>query len=933
ICLSPATTPETCDTAIATVVVRVSIDAVDDGPVTVPGTGGTTPSVVINDTVNGQPLVLSGPGANATLTPGTAPSPAAGSITMNADGTITVAPGTTPGTYAYPYTVCISPATAPPTCDTATLTIVIATQAGLTIDKIAAAPSGNTAGSTIAYRFVVTNTGNVTLTGVVVNDPILDAPAACPVTTLAPAASTTCTGTRTLTQADVNAGVVNNTATASATTPAGPVLVSAPDTTTTPIVRSPALRTVKTGALSVDTGMPGMADEGDVIAYEVTITNSGNVTLTLTDVLDSLENRPATRLVCTPTVLAPGATATCTRYTYTVTALDVATAGPMLENVVNVTASALGSTQTVSASGVARFALAEVPAQVRVTKVATPRDVRPGDVVRYTVSMQNVGTTNVVDGTLVDTPPAGFSFVDGSLRVDDGDDTGRLAGTFPVRVDGLDIAVGGRAEVTYFLRVGAGVGAGIHTNTAFLQDNGRPVSNTASADVQMVGDPAFDESLIVGTVFHDRDGDGWQDRTALGDVQVRGGFDAGAYVPGSTEVDRGDGFRAEPDASAPLLHGLAIGAMPARQSEADPGRAIVIRQTLREPRFTSDFALSSDEGVTLRMAADGSTRIETAGDAAEGLVAAMPEATRRVTRVADGYVVEYTIRNVALAERGIPGVRIASVEGLLVETDPYGRYSLVGVEGGRVERGRNVILKVDPATLPPGSTFTTDNPLVRRVTPGLPVRFDFGVKMPATVIEGGETSTEVVLGTVLFEPGSAELREAHRPTIATIAGLARERGEGEIVIGAEGNTELLAFERAIAMREAIAAELPPEALEQLRFSVRPNPDDADSTAVSVAAWPQLGTVLFDTDRAEIKPEYLPLVRRVAAYIEGMGITRVAVTGHADRRGSEAHNIALGLRRAKAVHEAIAAALPPAMRGRLRVDINEDPAAPVGKNGQ
>ena len=43
---------------------------------------------------------------NVTLTPGAAPTPAAGSITMNADGTITIAPGTTAGVYTYPYTIC-----------------------------------------------------------------------------------------------------------------------------------------------------------------------------------------------------------------------------------------------------------------------------------------------------------------------------------------------------------------------------------------------------------------------------------------------------------------------------------------------------------------------------------------------------------------------------------------------------------------------------------------------------------------------------------------------------------------------------------------------------------------------------------------------------------------------------------------------------------
>ena len=72
------------------------------------------------------------------------------------------------------------------------------------------------AGESVAYEFVVTNTGNVTLTAITVTD-VLTAPAGpaltvvCPVTTLAPAASTTCTATYTVTQADVDAGSIANT--------------------------------------------------------------------------------------------------------------------------------------------------------------------------------------------------------------------------------------------------------------------------------------------------------------------------------------------------------------------------------------------------------------------------------------------------------------------------------------------------------------------------------------------------------------------------------------------------------------------------------------------------------------------------------------------------------------------------------------------------
>jgi len=115
-----------CDTAVVTVTVTPTINAVDDNYSSSPingGTGGTTDSVIGNDTTNG---VAANIVTNITLTPGTAPTPAAGSITMNGDGTISVAAGTTAGTYNYPYTICTNPATTPATCDSATATLVVA---------------------------------------------------------------------------------------------------------------------------------------------------------------------------------------------------------------------------------------------------------------------------------------------------------------------------------------------------------------------------------------------------------------------------------------------------------------------------------------------------------------------------------------------------------------------------------------------------------------------------------------------------------------------------------------------------------------------------------------------------------------------------------------------------------------------------------------
>ena len=683
----------------------------------------------------------------------------------------------------------------PSTVDTPT-----AQNPALTIVKSVTSAGPYTAGSVIAYQFVVTNAGDVTLSDVVVHDALLNAPATCPTTTLAPAATMTCTGSYTVTAADVEKGSVHNIATVSAappTVPGGPAptpVTSAPGEVETAISQRPAIATAKTATLTVDNGTPGMANIGDVITYAVTVTNTGDVTLTGVAVQDTLDGYAPTMLTCAPATLAPGQTGTCATYSHTVTVADAGRIGGNLDNKVVATASAgIGGSFSVTALGNAMVLVEPDPVQLRVIKTAAPRDVKVGDLVRYTLSIQNTGTTPMVGGTIVDTPPAGFSYVDGSLAVNDADKAGQLAGLRPIVIERIDVPAGQTASVTYLLRVGAGVRTGIHTNSMLVRHRGQTVSNVATADVQLVGDPTLDESLVVGTVFDDQNGNGLQES----------------------------------------------------------------------------------------------------------------------------------------GERGIPGVRIASVEGVLAETDQFGRYHLTGIDGGRWERGRNFILKVDPATLPPGTTFSTDNPLLRRVTPGLPVRFDFGVKLPEGRIGGGAKVVELELGEVLFAPESAALREAYLPVIDAMAVQIREHGAGEVMIAANSAGEVLALDRAKAVRDALLAKLDPALAKALTVSLRTDLADPNSTLLSLGESPVLGTVLFDTDKAAIKPEYTPVIAKIAADIEALGGGVVGVTGHADRRGSDAYNAALGLRRAKAVYEAIAARLGAEARSRLRVEINDNPAAPVG----
>ncbi len=1048
--------PSNCTTATVAVTVEPNtVVASDDQAGTVPGKPVATP-VLDNDSSPGAPLDP----ASVEIVEG----PANGSVACDAAGlcTYTPNPGFS-GTDTYTYRVCDT-STPTPVCDTAVVTVKVAAPR-LALEKTADAPedrNGNgvaDTGDTIAYRFVVSNTGEVELHDVVVEDPKISAdPIACVPDTV-PAGGTAHCGpvVYTIRAEDVAAGSVDNHATARGTPPGGDPVSSEPDgtrtqttapaqalssskaqtgnddaddsggvsrgdtltytvtvantgnvplldvvvaderlsparagcarvevqascvltgayvvtqadmdagqivnvarVTTAPppggslppeacpegstaaqcapaatlvVQQNPALAVAKTAVLTTDQATPGVGNIGDVVTYTVTVTNTGNVTLSEIAVTDTLADAAPVALRCAPTRLAPGEVAACERYTHTISEAE-ASAGGSLEN--RAAADARGPIGgSATATAVAAIEVEPDPAQVRMVKNATPRDAKIGDLVRYRLSLENLGKADIADAVLVDTPPAGFTLVDGSLAVADRDASGRLSGKHPIRVEGIDIAAGGRATVTYLLRIGAGVRGGLHANTAQLTHRGQRVSNTATASVRRVSDPVLDESLIMGTVFDDRDGDGWQDSAAMTQVRVQGGFAPSVYVPGSTTVDRGAGPKPVADASAPLLHGLELGSIAGRASEAEPASVhrIVVSQTLSAPEFTDDFVLTTAQGLSLRMDPAGRTRIDRGpGDAAKGLSAAVPSVQRTLAQAADGVRVDYVIQNEGVDERGVPGVRIASVEGLLMETDQFGRYHVLGIEGGRSERGRNFILKADPATLPRASEFTTANPLVRRITPGLPARFDFGLKLPPGRVDGGVQEVDVVLAEVMFPAHSAQIQEQYAAVIEHAAERIRGRDSAEVVIAAHGESAALAYDRARAVREALLAKLPPEQARGLQVSLRASADDPASLWLSLGEAPLLGTILFDTDRAQIKPEYAALIEKLAQDIAAQaakGEVTVRVIGHADRRGAAAYNLGLGLRRAKAVFEAIAAKLPPSAKARLRVDAGVDAAA-------
>ncbi|WP_407264415.1 gliding motility-associated C-terminal domain-containing protein [Tenacibaculum maritimum] len=166
-------TPVNCDRATATIVVANPIDAVDDDFTGSPVTAGdNTSSVVGNDTLDGSGVVIGTGAGEVSLSGVTVPA----GLTLNGDGTVSVATGTPSGSYAVVYDICENGAT-PVNCDRATATIVVANPIDAVDDNFTGSPvtAGDNTSSVVGNDtldgsgvVIGTGAGEVSLSGVTV---------------------------------------------------------------------------------------------------------------------------------------------------------------------------------------------------------------------------------------------------------------------------------------------------------------------------------------------------------------------------------------------------------------------------------------------------------------------------------------------------------------------------------------------------------------------------------------------------------------------------------------------------------------------------------------------------------------------------------------------------------------------------------------------
>ncbi|WP_217181075.1 DUF11 domain-containing protein [Streptomyces sp. AC495_CC817] len=289
-----------------------------------------------------------------------------------------------------------TPANAPVTSGPSSATVAVDQVASLDLVK-SATPSGKaayTAGQLITYSFVVTNTGNVPVTDLAIDEVSFTGSGSlsaisCPADSLAPAAQLTCTATYTLTQADVDSESITNTARATGTTVTGAV-ASGNSSVATPQEAQSSLTLTKTPSTAFVNGA------GDVITYTFAVRNAGNVSVhdVAVEETDFTGTGGTPAVDCPAGALAPGQQLLCTAE-YTVTQADMNRG--RIDNTARATAVDTTDADVVSPEDSARVTANAAPglSVVKTADVSTYDAV--GDTVVFSFLVTNTGNVALTD--------------------------------------------------------------------------------------------------------------------------------------------------------------------------------------------------------------------------------------------------------------------------------------------------------------------------------------------------------------------------------------------------------------------------------------------------------------------------------------------------------------------------------------------------------
>ncbi|MEP3296601.1 hypothetical protein [Tateyamaria sp.] len=268
---------------------------------------------------------------------------------------------------------------------------------GMLVSKTANRSTFTTVGETIIYAIEVFNDGTKTLTNTVVTD-ILDPMYSCTIPTIAPQTSyDLCQFSYTVTQDDIDAGVINNTAAA-----VNPDVVDGPDESSVAVngpARNADLEIVKVART-------GFTNVGDTVTFDIRVRNTGNITMQGVSVEDASIFSPAQ--TCTVGNVAPGFDAVVCSLTYTVDQNDIDQGE--VTNSATVTGTGTDGTP-VTKTGSDTAAGPTANPQVQVDKVAAqPTFSSATDSFDFTFTVTNTGNVTLTNLNIVDVDADGTTF-------------------------------------------------------------------------------------------------------------------------------------------------------------------------------------------------------------------------------------------------------------------------------------------------------------------------------------------------------------------------------------------------------------------------------------------------------------------------------------------------------------------------------------------
>ncbi|MBT8110118.1 MAG: right-handed parallel beta-helix repeat-containing protein [Gammaproteobacteria bacterium] len=304
---------------------------------------------------------------------------------------------------------------------------------------------------------------------------------------------------------------------------------------------------------TVDNASP---QAGDTIIYTLTVVNNGPApasNVSLADVLpagvsylsdDSAGAYDPVAGAWTIGSIANGATAALN-----ISAIVDNGAGLLPQPITNTTTAASGDQTDADNTGddLAADIVVDLidPNLIQLNKTVGRDRANVGEIVAYSVEIRNTTGNAIAAVQISDSPARGFKYVPGSAQLN-GISIADPAGGLPIEFDtgvlpgfvdsdgsgSADPGEPGYAILSYRMVAGAGVAPGIWTNTAIATATCDVcfVSNIATADIEIVQDTLFDLGTIIGKVFYDADGDGWQDSGEAGIEAAMVALDDGTYA-------------------------------------------------------------------------------------------------------------------------------------------------------------------------------------------------------------------------------------------------------------------------------------------------------------------------------------------------------------------------------------------------------------------